>query len=106
MLVTAGSSTGKESSCNAGEPSLIPGSGRSPGEGIGYPTPVFLGFPGGSDSKEFTCSVETWVQSLGQEDPLKAGMATHFSIRAWRIPMTEEEPGRLQFMGLQRVGHN
>ena len=57
MLATAGSSTGKESACNAGEPSLIPGSGRSPGEGIGYPTPVFLGFPGGSYGKEFTCSV-------------------------------------------------
>ena len=57
MLETAGSSTGKESACNAEEPSSIPGSERSPGEGIGYPTPVFLGFPGGSDGKEFTCNV-------------------------------------------------
>ena len=39
----------------------------------------------------------TWVQSLGQEDPLEKGMATHSSILAWRIPRTEE-PGRLQFM--------
>ena len=38
--------SGKESACHAGDPSLIPGSGRSPGEGIGYPAPVFLGFPG------------------------------------------------------------
>ena len=47
---------------------------------------------------------ETWVQSLGQEDPLEKEMATHSSILAWRIPWTEE-PGRLT-MGLQRVGHD
>ena len=45
---------------------------------------------------------ETWVQSLGQEDPLEKGMATHSSILAWRIPLTEE-PGGLQSMDLQRV---
>ena len=43
---------------------------------------------------------ETWVPSLGQEDPLEKGMATHSSILAWEIPWTEE-PGRLQSMGLQ-----
>ena len=48
---------------------------------------------------------ETWVQSLGQEDPLEEGMATHSSILAWRTPWTEE-PGGLQAMGLQRVGHD
>jgi len=48
---------------------------------------------------------ETWVRSLGQEDPLEEGMATHSSILAWRIPWTEE-PGRLQSIGLQTVGHN
>ena len=48
--------------------------------------------------------IEMWVQSLGGEDPLKEGMATHSSILAWRIPRTEE-PGGLQSMGLQRVGH-
>ena len=48
---------------------------------------------------------ETRVLSLDQEDPLVEGMATHSSIRVWRIPQTEE-PGRLQSMGLQRVGHN
>ena len=48
---------------------------------------------------------ETWVQSLGQEDPLEEGMATYSSILAWRIPWTEE-PGRLQTMGLQRVRHD
>ena len=48
---------------------------------------------------------ETWVRSLGWEDPLEEGMATHSSICAWRILWTEE-PGGLQFMGLQRVGHS
>ena len=48
---------------------------------------------------------ETQVQSLGQEDPLEKEMATHSSILAWKIPWMEE-PGRLQSMGLQRVGHD
>ena len=48
---------------------------------------------------------ETRVQSLGQEDLLEKEMATHSSSLAWEIPWTEE-PGRLQSMGLQRVGHN
>ena len=47
---------------------------------------------------------ETQVQSLGQEDPLEKEMVTHFSILAWRIPWTQE-PGGLQFIGLQRVRH-
>ena len=49
-----------------------------------------LDFPGGASSKEPTCQYrrqETWVQSLGEEDPLEEGMATHSSILAWRIPM-------------------
>ena len=48
---------------------------------------------------------ETWVRSLGREDPLEKEMATHSSILAWKIPWMEE-PGRLQSMGLQRVGHD
>ena len=48
---------------------------------------------------------ETWVQSLGREDPLEKEMTTHSSILAWSIPWTEE-PGRLQSMGSQRVGHD
>ena len=47
----------------------------------------------------------TWVQSLGQEDPLEKEMATHSSILAWKIPWTEE-PGRPHSMGPRRVGHN
>ena len=48
---------------------------------------------------------ETLVQPLGQEDPLEKGMAPHSSILAWRIPWTEQ-PGGLQPMGSQRVGHD
>ena len=60
---------------------------------------------GGSDGKESACSAGDLVQSLGGEDPLEKGMATHSSIPAWEIPWTEE-PGELQSMGLQRVGHD
>ena len=66
------------------------------------PTPVFLGFPSGSDCKEITCNVGDLVLSQGQEDPLEEGMATHSSVLAWRISWTEEHGG-LQSMGSQRV---
>ena len=59
----------------------------------------------GSDGKEPACLRENQIQSLGWEDPLEKGMATHSTILAWRIPWTEE-PGGLQSMGSQRVGHN
>ena len=55
--------------------------------------------------KDLLSMQETRVESLGQEDPLEKGMATHSSILAWRIPWTEE-PGRLLSMGSQRVGHD
>ena len=55
--------------------------------------------------KNLSAMQETWVQSLDQEDPLEKGMATHSSVLAWRIPWTEE-PGRLRFLGSQRVGHD
>ena len=57
-------------------------------------------FPDGSDVKNLPAVQETQVQSLGREDPLEKGMATHSSILAWRIPWTEE-PGGLQSMGSQ-----
>ena len=60
------------------------------------------GFPGGSDGKESTCSVGDPVKSLGQEDPLEKGMATHSNIPAWRIPWTEKPRG-LQSVVSQRV---
>ena len=62
-------------------------------------------FPGGSKVKNLPAMQKTWVQSLGWEDPLEEGMATHTSILAWKIPRTEE-PGRLQSMGWLRVGHD
>ena len=55
--------------------------------------------------KSLPATQETWVQSLGPEDPLKKGMATHSSILAWRISWTEEPCG-LQSMGSQRIGHD
>ena len=68
---------------------------------------ITLGFPSGSAVKNLPAMQElqkTQVQSLGQEDSLEKGMATHSSILAWRIPWTEE-PGGLQSMGSQRAGH-
>ena len=65
-------------------------------------------FPDGANDKEPACQCrrhETWVPSLGQEDPLEEGMATHSSILAWRIPRTVE-PGGLQSMGSHRVRHD
>ena len=55
--------------------------------------------------KNLPAMQEMWVRSLGWEDPLEKGMATHSSIPAWVIPWTEE-PGGLQSMGSQRVGHD
>ena len=63
------------------------------------------GFPDGSVVKNLLAMQESWVPSLGQEDPLKEEMATHFSILAWKTPWTED-PGGLQSIGLQRVGQD
>ena len=51
---------------------------------------VILGLPGGSDGKNLPAMQETWIRSLGWEDPLEEGMATHSSVLAWRIPMDRE----------------
>ena len=64
-----------------------------------------LGFPGGSVVKNPPAMQETWVLSLGCEDPLGEEMATHFSILAWRIPWTGE-PGGPQSIWSQRIGSN
>ena len=61
--------------------------------------------PGGSDDNASATMRETQVQSLGPEDPLEKAMATHARTLAWKIPWTEE-PGRLQSVGLKRVGHD
>ena len=95
-----GSSAGKESACNAGDPDSTPGSGRAPGEGIGYPFQYSWAFLVAQMVKNPLTMQETWVQFLAWEDPLEEDMATHSSILDWRIPMAEE-PGGLQSM--QRV---
>ena len=76
------SSVGKESTCNAGDPSSIPGSGRSAGEGIGYPLRHSWASLVAQLVKNPPAKWEIWVQSLGWEDSLEKGKATHFSILA------------------------
>ena len=80
------SSVGKESACNAGGPSSIPGSGRSAGEWIGYPLQYSWASLVAQLVKNPSTVQETWVQSLVWEDHLEKGKATHSRILAWRIP--------------------
>ena len=82
------SSVGKESGCSAGDPSSIPESERSAGEGIGYPLQYSWASLVAQLVKNPPAVRETWVRSLGWEDPLEKGKATHSSILAWRIPWT------------------
>ena len=87
FLDFSGSSVGKGSACNAGDPGSISGSGRCPRRGIGYPLQCSWASLVSQMVKNPPTMRETWVGSLGWEDPLKEGMATHSSILAWRIPM-------------------
>ena len=87
------------------DPGLIPGSGRSPGEGIGYPLQYSWVSLVAQMVKNLPGMQEIWVQSMIWEDPLEEGMATHTSSLAWKIPWTGE-PGGLQSMGSQIVGHD
>ena len=82
------SSVGKESACNTGDPGSIPGLGRSPGEGIGYPLQYFGVSLAAQLVRKQPEIRENWVRSLGWEDPLEKGKATLSSILAWRIPWT------------------
>ena len=99
MVCFPDSSVGKESACNAGDPGLIPGSGRYPAEGIGYPLQCSWASLVALLVKNQPPTWETWVRSLSWEDPLEKGKATQSSILAWRIPWTKS-------MGSQRVRHN
>ena len=83
-----GSSAGKDSACNAGDPGSILGSGRSPGEGIGYPLLYSWASLVAQLVKNLPAVWKTWVRSLDWEDPLEKGKATHSSILAWRISWT------------------
>ena len=82
------SSVGKEFTCSAGDPSLIPESGRSAQEGIGYPLQYSWASLVAQLVKNLPEMWETWVRSLGWEDPLEKGKAIHSNILAWRIPWT------------------
>ena len=80
------SSVGKESTYNAGDPGLIPGLGKSPGEVIDYPLQYSWASLGAQLVKNPPVLQKAWVRFLGWEDPLEKGKATHSSILAWRIP--------------------
>ena len=84
-----GGSDSKESACNAGDHGSIPGSGRSPGDGIHYP----LQYSWASLVAQLIKNLSAMRETLGWEDPLEKGKATHSSILAWRIPWTEEAGG-------------
>ena len=81
------SSAGKESTRNAGDSGSIPGLGRSSGEGIGYPLQYFWSSLVAQTVKNLPAMWETWVHSLGWEEPLEESVATHSSILAQRISM-------------------
>ena len=80
---------------------MIPGLGRSPGEGIGYPLQYSWASLVAQTLKNLSAIEGTWVRSLSWKDPLEEGMAALPSIPTWRIPWTEE-PGGLQAMGSQK----
>ena len=81
-----GGSDGEESACNAGDPGSIPGLGRSPGKGIGYPLQYSWASFVAQLIKSLPAVQETWVRSLDWDDPLEKGRATHSSTLAWKIP--------------------
>ena len=81
-------SVSKESACNAGDPCSIPGLGRAPREGVGYPLQYSWASLVAQLVKNKPAIWETWVQSLGWEDALEKGKATYASIPVWRIPWT------------------
>ena len=82
IVYSLDSSFGKESACNAGDPGLISGMGRSSGEGTGYPLQYSWASLVAQLIKNLPAMQETWVQSLGWEDPLEKGKATQSSILA------------------------
>ena len=95
-----GGSAGKESSCNAGHPGSIPGLGRTPGEGIGYPPQYSWVSLVAQTVKNLPAMWKTWARSLGWEDALEKGIAASSSVLAWRISWT------VSSMGSLRVGHD
>ena len=104
-LCLPGSSVDKESTCNAGDPGLIPGSGRSAGEGIGYPLQYSWTSLVAEMVKNPPVMWEIWVRSLGWEDTLEKGQATHSSSLAWRIHGQRSLAGYCPW-GSQRIRHD
>ena len=108
MIVSGfpGTSASKESTCNTGDPGLMPGLGRSPREGIGYPFQYSWASLVAQLVKNPSTMWETWVQSLGWEDPLKKkGTATHSSILAWRIQTTKRIQGHKESDTTEQLSH-
>ena len=105
LNVVPGSSAGKESVCNAEDPGWITGSRRSAGDWIGCPLQDSWASLVAQEVKNPPAVWETRVQSLGWEDPLEKGKATHSSILAWEITGTEE-PGGLQSVRSHGVKYN
>ena len=99
------SSANKEFTCNAGDPGSTTGSQSSPRERIGYPLQYSWAILVGQMVENPPVMWETLVRSLGWEDTLEEGMATHSSILPWKIPQTEKA-GRLQTKGSQRIRHD
>ena len=100
-----GSSDGKESTCNAGDPSSIPGSGRSSGEGIGYLLQYSWASLVTQMVKNSSAMRVTWIRSLGWEAPLERGWQPTPVFLPGESPWTEETGG-LQSVGSQRVGQD
>ena len=103
MLGFPHNSVSKESACNAGDPGWIPRSGKPAGEGTGYP-PQYSWAPLVAHLENDPPAMwETWVRSLGWEDPLEKGKATHPSILACRIPWTSARLSDFHFLPVYRL---
>ena len=100
-----GSSAGKESACNVGDPGSIPGSGRSPGEETGYSLQYSRAPLVAQMVKNLPAMRETWVGSLGWGDPLEEGMANPLQYSGLENPMDREAWGATVH-GVQRVRHD
>ena len=97
------SSVGKKSACNARDPGLIPESGRSGGEGTGYPLQYSWSSLVAQLVRNPSAMRETWVQSLGWKDPLEKGKATHSNILTWRIPWDHKESDMTEQLSLSCI---
>ena len=113
LVIFPGGSDGKASACNVGDPGSVPGSGRSPGEGIGYPL-QYSCLANPTDGGAWSAAVHGVSKSRTRLKDftftfhfhaLEKETANHSSVLAWRIPGTGE-PGGLPSMGLHRVGHD